>query len=34
MFCGPNLPAGARGLAIQSAGPDHAFDTADDVKSW
>jgi hypothetical protein len=34
MLCGPTLPADARGLAIQSAGPDARFDTADDIKSW
>ena len=34
MFCGPTLPADARGLAIQSAGPDGKLDTADDIKSW
>jgi len=34
MFCGPTAPADARGLAIQSAGPDATFDTADDIKSW
>jgi hypothetical protein len=34
MFCGPTLPAEAKGLAIQSAGPDGKLDTADDIKSW
>jgi hypothetical protein len=34
MFCGANLPAGVKGIAIQSAGPDGKLDTADDVKSW
>jgi hypothetical protein len=34
MFCGANVPAGAKGLAIQSAGPDGKLDTADDIKSW
>lgn len=34
MFCGSNLPAGAKGLAVVSAGPDGKFDTADDIKSW
>jgi hypothetical protein len=34
MFCGASLPQGAKGIAIQSAGPDGKLDTADDVKSW
>jgi hypothetical protein len=34
MFCGPTLPAGARGLAIRSRGADGQPDTADDLKSW
>jgi hypothetical protein len=34
MFCGKDLPKGAKGLAVQSAGPDGKFDTADDLKSW
>jgi hypothetical protein len=34
MFCGANLPKGAKGLAIQSAGPDGKLDTKDDIKSW
>jgi hypothetical protein len=34
MFCGANLPAGARGLAVVSAGEDGKEGTADDVKSW
>jgi hypothetical protein len=34
MMCGPSLPPGAKGVAIQSAGPDGQFDTADDVRSW
>ena len=34
-FCGASLPKGARGgFAAASAGPDGAFDTADDIKSW
>src|SRR4051812_38750253 len=34
MFCGADLPKGATGFAVVSAGPDGAFDTADDVRSW
>jgi len=34
MLCGADLPAGARGLAVYSLGPDGADGTADDVKSW
>ena len=34
MMCGANLPPGAKGLAIQSAGPDGKLGTDDDVKSW
>jgi hypothetical protein len=34
IFCGPNLPAGAIGLAVQSAGPDGTPETADDIQSW
>jgi hypothetical protein len=34
IYCGANLPPGARGFAAASAGPDGAFDTADDIKSW
>ncbi|MCX5742573.1 MAG: hypothetical protein NT062_08760 [Proteobacteria bacterium] len=34
MRCGADMPAGVRGLAIQSAGPDGKFDDADDIKSW
>lgn len=34
MFCGPNLPAGAHGLAVMSAGPDGQEGTSDDIKSW
>jgi hypothetical protein len=33
-FCGQNLPAGARGFAVMSAGEDGTEGTADDVKSW
>lgn len=34
MFCGANLPAGARGFAVLSAGEDGKEGTADDIKSW
>jgi len=35
MFCGQNLPAGAKGgLAVMSSGPDGKDGTEDDVKSW
>jgi prepilin-type N-terminal cleavage/methylation domain-containing protein len=34
MLCGSELPAGARGLAIMSAGEDGKDGTPDDVKSW
>jgi general secretion pathway protein G len=35
MFCGQNLPAGAKGgLAVMSAGEDGKEGTEDDVKSW
>jgi hypothetical protein len=35
MFCGQNLPAGAKGgLAVMSFGPDGQDGTADDIKSW
>ena len=34
MFCGANLPAGAKGLAVSSPGEDGKEGTADDVKSW
>ena len=34
MFCGTNLPKGAKGFAVQSAGPDGKLDTKDDIKSW
>ncbi len=34
MMCGSSLPPTAKGIAIQSAGPDGQFDTADDVQSW
>ncbi|MBP9086509.1 MAG: prepilin-type N-terminal cleavage/methylation domain-containing protein [Kofleriaceae bacterium] len=34
MLCGSNLPAGAKGLAVISAGEDAKEGTADDIKSW
>ena len=35
LFCGQNLPAGAKGgLAVMSSGPDGKDGTEDDVKSW
>lgn len=34
MFCGKNLPAGAKGLAVTSNGPDGQPNTADDIRSW
>lgn len=34
MRCGANLPAGAKGLGVVSAGEDGKLDTADDIKSW
>jgi hypothetical protein len=34
MACGEALPAGAKGLAIHSLGPDGVDGTADDIKSW
>ncbi len=34
MQCGGTLPAGAKGIAISSDGPDGVPDTADDVRSW
>ena len=34
MLCGANLPPGARGLAVFSAGPDQKPNTSDDIKSW
>jgi prepilin-type N-terminal cleavage/methylation domain-containing protein len=34
MLCGQNLPPGARGLAVYSAGEDMKPNTGDDVKSW
>jgi hypothetical protein len=32
--CGADLPPAARGVGVQSAGPDGKVDTADDVASW
>jgi general secretion pathway protein G len=34
MLCGSNLPAGAKGMAVISAGEDGKEGTADDIKSW
>lgn len=34
MLCGQNLPAGAKGIAVMSAGEDQKEGTDDDVKSW
>ena len=34
MLCGTNLPAGAKGIAVVSAGEDGKDGTADDLKSW
>ena len=35
MFCGQNLPPGAKGgFAVSSAGPDGKEGTSDDIKSW
>ncbi len=34
MFCGPSLPAGAKGVAVMSNGEDGKEGTADDIKSW
>jgi general secretion pathway protein G len=34
MMCGENLPAGAKGLAVTSPGPDGKEGTSDDIKSW
>lgn len=34
MMCGATLPAGAKGLAVLSFGPDGKEGTADDIKSW
>lgn len=34
MLCGATLPAGARGLAVLSFGPDREYGTEDDIHSW
>jgi hypothetical protein len=34
MLCGQQLPPGAKGLAVVSAGEDGKDGTGDDVKSW
>ena len=34
MLCGANLPAGAKGIAVQSPGEDGKEGTGDDIKSW
>ena len=34
MLCGQNLPAGAKGMAVQSPGEDGKEGTSDDIKSW
>ena len=34
MLCGQNLPPGARGIAVVSAGPDKSPNTGDDIRSW
>ena len=34
MMCPPNLPAGAKGIAIMSPGEDAKEGTEDDIKSW
>jgi hypothetical protein len=34
MMCGPNVPAGAKGIGIMSFGEDQKEGTADDIKSW
>jgi general secretion pathway protein G len=34
MYCGQNLPAGAKGLAVMSNGEDGKEGTTDDIKSW
>jgi general secretion pathway protein G len=34
MLCSPSLPAGAKGIAILSLGPDGKEGTEDDIKSW
>jgi hypothetical protein len=34
LFCGPNAPAGVRGVGIVSNGPDQKQGTDDDIRSW
>lgn len=34
LFCGANLPAGAKGIALLSTGEDGKEGTEDDLKSW
>jgi Type II secretion system (T2SS), protein G len=34
MLCGASLPAGARGIAVLSFGPDREYGTVDDIQSW
>lgn len=34
MLCGATLPAGARGIAVLSFGPDRKYGTVDDIHSW
>ena len=34
LMCGPSLPAGAKGVAVMSAGEDGKEGTEDDLKSW
>lgn len=34
IYCPPNLPAGANGIAIMSPGEDGKEGTDDDIKSW
>lgn len=34
MKCGKDLPAGVRGMAVSSAGPDGTPGTDDDITSW
>jgi len=34
MMCGANVPAGAKGIALLSAGEDGKEGTEDDLKSW
>lgn len=34
MYCGSNMPPGAKMFAVSSNGPDRQQGTADDIKSW